>query len=91
MDILQLIFSFLSKDQSFGKFQKIFDLLKENSFDIPAAIKNADLTTLAPVFMDFLSQNKNSPDIQESYGVKPIENLADQVIVERINNYLSLD
>ena len=91
MDILQLILSFLSKEQSFGKYQKIFDLLKENSFDIPKTIKNADLTSLAPVFMDFLSQNKNSPEVQESYGVKPIENLADQVIVERINNYLSLD
>ena len=61
MDILQLILSFLSKEQSFGKYQKIFDLLKENSFDIPKTIKNADLTSLAPVFMDFLSQNKNSP------------------------------
>ena len=89
MEILQFLLSFLADSYKDGKYKSLFNLLKENSFDLKRVIQNADLSSIAPMFMDFMSQNKSSPQTNgESYGIKPIDNIADKKIVECLNSYL---
>lgn len=90
MEILQFLLSFLADGYKDGKYKQLFNLLKDNSFDLKRVVQNADLSTLAPMFLDFMSQSKNSPQPSgESYGIKPIDNIADKKIVECLNSYLS--
>ena len=90
MEILQFLLSFLANEYGQGKYKSLFELLQQNSFDIKSTLKNADLSTLAPVFMDFMSmQIKNSPHpVGESFGLLPLDNIADKKIIECLNCYL---
>ena len=92
MDILNFIFDYITKGNG-DKFKPILKLLSENSFDIKKVLSNLNLTTLAPILMDILADNKNPPTteeiVEEENHLTTIESFADEEIVFRLNNYLN--
>ena len=91
MDILNFIFDYITKGNG-EKFKPILKLLSENNFDIKKVLSNLNLTTIAPILMELLSNNKTPPTtevVEEEFNLKPIQAFADEEIVFRLNNYLN--
>ncbi len=90
MEILQFLLSFFSSEYKGGKFQPLFDLLKENSFNIGETIKRVKPEMLAPLISEFAFKNNSSPSFNdgEVSGLTPISQIADQNIVNSLNCYL---
>ena len=91
MEILQFILNFLANNLGNGQLSCIFDLLKQNDFDISKTIKNFNPDSLAPILNSFMNMQKNSHK-EESYspcGLNPIAKIADKDIVYTLNKYFS--
>lgn len=95
MEILRFILNFLLKNYNDGSIADIFKLLEENSFDIKRVLQNASPETLEPIFKKLFSvfskgQKESPKDYNfESYGLKPIINIADKEIVYALNKYFA--
>ena len=90
MEILQFLLSLLSGNENFKRFQPIFNLLKENSFDIKKVLAHLDINALAPILKDFMSFAKNPVENKnnfQSFGLTPIAKIADKDIVYTLNQY----
>lgn len=90
MEILQFLLSFFLSEYGGGKFAPVFELLKENSFDIGKTLKSLDPKTVAPIVKDIFSSAQNkSPTVHVgSFGLSPVKNIADKEIVYTLNKYL---
>lgn len=90
MEILQFLLSFFLSEYGGGKYAPVFELLKENSFDIGKTLKNLDPKKVAPIVKDiFSSAQKNSPtESVGHFGLSPVKNIADKEIVFALNKYL---
>ena len=91
MEILQFLLSSFLEQKKLGKFMPIFELLKQNSFDIKTTVKNLTPQTVAPIIKEFLSfnndENINNAPKQEYYGTSPIIDVADKNIIYTLNRY----
>jgi hypothetical protein len=90
MEILQFLLSLLSGNENFKRFQPIFNLLKENSFDIKKVLAHLDINALAPILKDFMNFSTNNATNQsnaQSVGLNPIAKIADKDIVYTLNQY----
>lgn len=91
MEILKILLSSLLQTEKFDKFLPIFNLLKDNSFDIKQAIKHLNPEVVAPLIKDFLSFNNNNSNKNNGdnhfYGISPILDIADRNIVLTLNKY----
>lgn len=92
MEILQNLLSFFINEYNGGKFKPLFELLKNNSFDIKKALSNLNLDAIAPVIQEFM-KNVGTPNqnyensFSESFGLNPIAKIADKDIVYTLNQY----
>ncbi len=90
MEILQFLLSFFASEYDGGKFEPIFNTLKENSFDIKKTLSSLDLKTVAPLILQTF---KNSPSqtqpVWEGEKLNPIINVADKKIVSALNDYFA--
>lgn len=91
MEILQSLLSFLLNEYGDGNFKPIFNLLKENSFDITKVLKNLKPETITPIIKEFLSKNNKSPTqtVGQGFGLNPIAKIADKEIVYTLNKFFS--
>ncbi len=94
MEILQNLLSFFINEYDGGKFKPIFELLKNNSFDIKKALSHLNLDALAPLIQEFFkhsnTDNKNqpfTPQFTQGFGLNPIAKIADKDIVYTLNQY----
>ena len=91
MEILQFLLSFFLNNFKGGSLSPIFNLLKENSFDIKKLVQNLNPEVLAPIIKSFMELNKNekSPTefVGQGEGLKPIATIADKDIVYTLNRY----
>lgn len=93
MEILQNLLSFFIKEYDGGKFKPIFELLKNNSFDIKKALGNLNLDDIAPLIQEFFKYNntndksKSSAVFSQGFGLNPIAKIADKDIVYTLNQY----
>lgn len=94
MEILQNLLSFFINEYDGGKFKPLFELLKNNSFDIKKALHHLNLDAIAPLIQEFLkhgnSDNKNnfsSQTYSQGVGLNPIAKIADKDIVYTLNQY----
>ncbi len=91
MDLLQILSEFLGKNTGAGAWKPVFDLLKENSFDIRRTLSSLTPEKAAPIIKAFLSSRpepgKNS-GAAPAYGTAPISNIADKDIVYALNRYM---
>ena len=94
MDIISAIKNLLSSN-GVQTLLPIFNLLKENSFDIKRVLNNLTPETLAPVLKMLAENNANKPvsvfNNDSAVGVTPIANVADKDIVYALNRYLNSD
>ena len=95
MDLINLLTSFLSSDYGKSIFppllSAIFNLLKENSFDINKTLKNLDINSLAPVISKLFSEQNKSPtdfSVEPSYSIDPVSSFADKEVLSSLNSYL---
>ena len=87
MEILQFLLSFFFKEYSDGKYEGVYNLLKDNGFDVIKTLKSLNPQTLSPILHDF-AQNKKPTDYQTEYvGLSAIENFADEKIVQSLSEY----
>ncbi len=89
MEILQNLLSFFLNEYNGGKFKPIFDLLKNNSFDIKKALGNLNLEAIAPLIQEFMKNNnsRQTQSVCRDYGLNPIAKIADKDIVYTLNQY----
>ena len=94
MEILQNLLSFFINEYDGGKFKPLFELLKNNSFDIKKALHHLNLDAIAPFIQEFLKHgnlnNKSqtsSPSFSQGVGLNPIAKIADKDIVYTLNQY----
>ena len=89
MEILQNLLSFFLNEYNGGKFKPLFDLLKNNSFDIKKAISNLNLDAIAPLIQEFMQKNNptQTQSVGRDYGLNPIAKIADKDIVYTLNQY----
>jgi hypothetical protein len=88
MEILQFLLSLFSSENE--KLTPIIEHLKANSFNILQSIKTIKPELIAPILNDLVFKNNTTPTsfdegVEVSFGVKPIENFADQTIVDCLN------
>lgn len=95
MEILQFLLNFILKEYNGGKYQEIFKLLQENSFDVKNILRNGNPETLEPILktiFSVFSKNQNeSPKnySEESFGLNPIIKIADKEIVYALNKHFA--
>ncbi len=89
MEILQNLLSFFLNEYNGGKYKPIFDLLRNNSFDIKKTLSNLNLDAVAPLIKEFMQQNNTRPvqNTERDYGLNPIAKIADKDIVYTLNQY----
>lgn len=92
MEILQFLLSFLTKNLNTSFLAPIFELFKNNNFDLKSVLNNLDVSAIMPVLKEiFSSFNMKSPTQtvgQNVYGLNPIANVADKDIIYTLNKYL---
>ena len=92
MEILQFIISFFIKEYGGENFLPIFNLLKDNGFDLKKSLKCAKPELFAPILQSFISKSaKTNPTHEDCVGYKlnPINNIADKKIVLALNRYFT--
>ena len=91
MEILQFLLSSFLEQKNFKKFLPIFELLKENSFDIKTTVKNLNVQTVAPIIKEFINFNNNdnlhNEKDEKYYGTSPIIDIADKNIIWTLNRH----
>ncbi len=91
MEILQFLLSSFLEQKNLKKFLPIFELLKENSFDIKTTVKNLNVQTVAPIIKEFINFNNNDNLHKEKnenyYGTSPIIDIADKNIIWTLNRH----
>lgn len=87
MEILQFLLSEFLKNGQNESLKPLFELLKDNSFDIKKVIKNLSPEIIAPFIQNFTGQNKSRANARQFSGVTPIANIADRDIVYSLNKY----
>lgn len=90
MEILQILLSFFLNNYKGGALKPVFDILKNNSFDIGKVLKSLNPQILEPIMKEFFSgQNKPNPTENVGFGegLKPIACFADKDIVYTLNRY----
>ncbi len=89
MEILQFLLSFLFKQLENGKLESIFNLFKNNSFDLKQVMSNLDLNTLEPIMKDLTKNKSTSPPCvsREVHKLGPIQSFADAKIISALNCY----
>lgn len=88
MEIIKKILENYLGNDAIGKILPLFNLFKENSFDIKSVIKNIKPEDIEPI-VSLFSQIKNPSDNSEGLvGIAPISNIADKDIVFTLNKYL---
>ena len=92
MEILQFILNFLTSNLGNSKVSEIFNVLKQNDFDLAKTLKNVNMETLAPIINSFMN-TENNKSHKESFispcGLNPIAKIADKDIVYTLNRYFS--
>ena len=87
MEILQFLLSLFSSQNE--KLTPIIEHLKKHSFNIIESIKTINPEVIAPLLNDLVFKNNTTPSSFDegvvNFGVKPIENFADQTIVDCLN------
>lgn len=90
MEILQFLAQLLTNEQNSKLLAPIFELLKQNSFDIKKVLSNINPQVLAPIIKEFMSNMNNRPTdtAGRNNGLMPISNIADKDIIFSLNKYL---
>ena len=93
MEILQFLAQLLTNEQNSKLLAPIFELLKQNSFDIKKVLSNINPQVLAPIIKEFMSNMNNRPTdtVGRNNGLIPISNIADKDIIFCLNKYLGQD
>ncbi len=87
MEILQFLLSEFLKNGQNESLKPLFELLKDNSFDIKKVIKNLSPEIIAPFIQNFTGQNKSRANARQFNAISPIANIADRDIVYSLNKY----
>ncbi len=93
MEILQFLINYLAKSKALDGIMPIFNLLKNNSFDLKRVLSSIKPENVVQLLEALLNNNaKKSPPKNEEpfYQLKPISNLADKQIVYTLNKYFSV-
>lgn len=94
MDLLQIIISFLNNLNSNSDLSPLFDLFKNNSFDLKKILSNLSLESVAPIIKEFLhnfNQEKNPTgcSVGQEFKLEPIAFIADKDVVYTLNRYFN--
>ena len=93
MEILQFLLSLLNNDKNPGDFNKLFELFKDNSFNLNEILKNVNLQTIMPILMNVFAAFKDNKSptepVGQSYKLEPIACIAGKDIIYSLNKYLS--
>lgn len=87
MEILQFLLSEFLKNGQNESLKPLFELLKNNSFDIKKVIKNLSPEVIMPFIQKFSGQNKSRANARQFNAISPIANIADRDIVYSLNKY----
>ena len=89
MEILQFLLDFFAKEQGGNNLNQIFNLFKQNNFDIKQVIKNLTPELITPIIQAFMQQKENRPQSFEgrNLGLQPIAGFADKDIIFTLNKY----
>ena len=87
MEILQFLLSEFLKNGQNESLKPLFELLKNNSFDIKKVIKNLSPEVIMPFIQKFSGQNKSRANARQFNAITPIANIADRDIVYSLNKY----
>ena len=90
MEILQFLLSFLATEYAGGKYEQVYKALEESNFDFKEMLKKLSVEDLKPVIDGVKSAFKSENPREFSRGLAPINNIADEKIIEKLNEYLSL-
>lgn len=88
MDFGKLLISYFLSTEQGEKIKPIFETLAKNNFDLVKTLKNADLTTLLPL-VSVLFDNKKVPQPTTSVELAPIKNIANEQIINSLNDYFT--
>ena len=93
MEILQFLISLLSNEQNSKILAPIFEILKQNSFDLKRVLSNINPQVLVPIIKEFMANMNNRPTdtVGRNNGLIPISNIADKDIIFCLNKYLGQD
>lgn len=93
MEIIKFLLSFFLEEYGGKDLNGIFNLLKDNSFDIKKTLKNLTPETAAPIIKAVMSGLKNKAAPTKTVGevskLTPISSFADREIVDTLNKYFS--
>ena len=91
MEILQFLLSSLLEQKNLKKLLPVFELLKQNSFDIKTTVQSLNLQTVAPIIKEFINFNNNDNNQNKGeekyYGTSPIIDIADRNIIWTLNRH----
>ncbi|MBO4252058.1 MAG: hypothetical protein J5911_05315 [Clostridia bacterium] len=91
MEISDIIKNFISNND-ISALKPIFDLLRENSFDLKKTLGSITPETLMRLSGDLLKSGaKTAAFNAEKNGVSPIANIADKDIVYVLNRYINAE
>ena len=90
MEILQFLTALLTNEQNAKLLAPVFELLRQNSFDLKQVLSNLDPQALKPIIQELFSSIKNRPTdtAERNNGLSPISNIADKDIIFSLNKYL---
>ena len=93
MNILNFLISYFANGFD-EKLSPIFKIIADNSFDFKKIISKIDIKTLIPILKEILLQFNNistNNTNNSSFVLKtePIKKIADETIVETLNNYFA--
>ena len=93
MELLQFLTSLLTNEKNSRFLTPIFEILKQNSFDLKKVLSNLDPQLLRPIIKEFISTINNRPtnNVGRNNGLTPISNIADKDIIFSLNKYLGQD
>lgn len=89
MEILKFLLSYFAKTYNINDYMPIFNLLKENSFDIKKTLSNLKPEYIKPLISLLLKQKSPPKNGEDSYNLKPIYSFADKSIINSLNSYFS--
>lgn len=90
MEILQFLLSFLATEYAGGKYEQVYKALEESNFDFKEMLKKLSVEDLKPVIDGVKNVFKTENPQKNFRGLTPINNIADEKIIEKLNEYLSL-
>ena len=92
MDFLELLLKNFLDDDKNNTLKSVFELLKNNSFDLKSFLSPDGLRAILPLVNELFSfsQNKNpTNNVGQYQNISPIESFTDREIVLSLNRYLS--